>query len=86
MENEMRKQIDKVMNWRQFLNESSTELSTELSNEDSELRSLINNIIYKKTSYIKNEFGGNERVIKELDAVKLIDDIFNILKKIKDGK
>jgi len=82
----MRKQIDKVMNWRQFLNESSTELSTELSNEDSELRSLINNIIYKKTSYIKNEFGGNERVIKELDAVKLIDDIFNILKKIKDGK
>ena len=80
MENELRKDIE-VKNWRQFF-----ENSTESSNEDIELRSLINNIVYKKTSYIKNEFGGNERVIKELDAVKLIDDIFNIMKKIKDGE
>ena len=58
---------------------------TSKSNNESELRSLINNIFYKRTSYIKTDFGGNERVIKEEDCVKLIDDLFILLKKIKDS-
>ena len=57
-------------------------INENITDDDIELRSNINNIIYKRTSYIKNEFGGNERVIKELDAIKLIDDIFYILKNI----
>jgi hypothetical protein len=60
--------------------------NTTISNEDLELRSLINNIVYKRTSYIKNEFGGKERVIIEEESIKLIDDFFNILKKIKNNE
>ena len=72
----MNNQINNIKKWKNFINENLNEPTT----EDIELRSKINNIVYKRTSYIKNSFGSNERVIKELDAVKLIDDIFNMIK------
>lgn len=72
---------EQIKNFDQYLKENSVELTK----DDSDLKSLISGVVYNRTSYIKTDFDGNERVIKELDAIKLIDDIYKLIKNIKEN-